>query len=36
MHGRMMFSALNLTVEQQRKIQSMMTTAMVAMHSGQT
>jgi Spy/CpxP family protein refolding chaperone len=34
MNGGMMFSTLNLTAEQQRQIQSIMTTAMAAMHSG--
>jgi|GEM_PF-3103973 len=35
MHGGMMFSQLNLTTEQQQKIQSIMTTAMASMGSGQ-
>jgi Spy/CpxP family protein refolding chaperone len=35
MTAGMMFSQLNLTDEQQQKIQSIMTTAMASMHSGQ-
>jgi Spy/CpxP family protein refolding chaperone len=34
MNGGMMFSQLKLTTEQQRQIQSIMTTAMASMHSG--